>query len=439
MKRIGISVILASLVMSLANAKSELKDIIENMSVDGFATIRYTANFGDDANVGGNTGKGWNPRLILNVYSGVWNGFSAAAGLVYNKGSGSTGNGTETDKGIWGSRGDANFVDGTDVFGFGNIYTQYANDLIQTTFRVGQMTLQTPINNKNFDRGLGFLIKNTSMKSVTISAMAFDTWITDGLYLRSFKDGLKGVGNDLFGLSFIGNKKELGNIDFQLWGFHASKLINYLIFAEVGYTINVNEDSNLNFELQVLNTRVNKSPSYSLSSGTKVSANTSALSRGLYTAQISGKFFNDLSSKIGYIGSFGSGYGVSLDNMGEINKGGKYWYDTSGSQHNGFAWFGQGGKKDSSISVIYANIAYKIAGVGIALDIANIGGKNFYRGMYDGKGSNGFNGNKHAKFTEITPSISYNFVKNAQISTYYAMNFGDIKAQRIRAEIKYSF
>lgn len=60
--------------LSSANAASELKDIVDNVKIDGFAHLRYTANFGNDANIGGNTGKSRNPRLILNVQSGAYEG-----------------------------------------------------------------------------------------------------------------------------------------------------------------------------------------------------------------------------------------------------------------------------------------------------------------------------------------------------------------------------
>lgn len=53
----------------------------------------------------------------------------------------------------------------------------------------------------------------------------------------------------------------------------------------------------------------------------------------------------------------------------------------------------------------------------MALDMENISGNNFYRAMYSGTNSNGFNGNKYAKFTELTPSLSYSFTKNANISS----------------------
>lgn len=442
MKKINISTrlgiyLLSAFCLSSANAASELKDIVDNVKIDGFAHLRYTANFGNDANIGGNTGKSWNPRLVLNVHSGAYEGFSFTAGLIYNKGSGSAGNGTDTKDNIWGGRGDSAYESANDVFGFGNLYAQYKNDAINTIFRGGQITMQTPINNKNFDRGLGALVQNNSINGINITLIGLDSWISDGLWLLN-GGNIKGFGNDLFALGILGDKKELNNINFSLYGFHISKLIDYTIFASLGYTLEFTKTANLNFEIQVLNTSINKNPSFSVKSASIPSGNLDATNRGIYTAQISGKY-ESLNAKIGFIGSFGDGYGVSINNVGSINKGGKYWYDTSGSQYNGFGIFGQGGKKDSSIQIIYAAIGYKIEGFGMALDVANISGKNFYRAMYSGTNSNGFNGNKHAKFTELTPSLSYSFTKNANISAYYAMNFGDIKANRIRAEVKYTF
>lgn len=94
----------------------------------------------------------------------------------------------------------------------------------------------------------------------------------------------------------------------------------------------------------MLNTSINKNPFFSVKSASIPSGNLDATNRGIYTAQISGKY-ESLNAKIGLIGSFGDGYGVSIDNVDSINKEGKYWYDTSGSQYNGFGIFGKGGKK----------------------------------------------------------------------------------------------
>lgn len=134
---------------------------------------------------------------------------------------------------------------------------------------------------------------------------------------------IKGFGNDLFALGILGDKKELNNINFSLYGFHISKLIDYTIFASLDYALEFTKTANLNFEIQALNTSINKNPFFSVKSASIPSGNLDATNRGIYTAQISGKY-ESLNAKIGFIGSFGDGYGVSIDNVGSINKEGKY-------------------------------------------------------------------------------------------------------------------
>ena len=157
---------------------------------------------------------------------------------------------------------------------------------------------------------------------------------------------------------------------------------------------------------------------------------TAAKTRGLYTAEL-GMKAGMLDAKIGWVGSFGEGYGAIIDNEGGVSSGGKFWIDTSGAGHNGYGIFTQGGIKNTSITVAYLKANVKISDLSIGVDVANVGGNNQYRTVPGTAGN--------YKFTEVTPQISYNITKDAKVSAYFASIFGDITANRVRTEVRYGF
>lgn len=432
-----------SLVTTLALAASSLsaapvEELIKGTSIDGSSFFRYISNSGRN---GG--GQGYIARFLADVNSGNLGGLSFNLGLFYHYG-GTPTQGTKSDNATNGSRADRTIQGGGNAFGVSTLYSTYAFDTTKTAVSFGKMRLATPISNAINDRGVGVLATNQDIAGLTIAAAFFDSWAADNQYIGGmFSAGAASkvdIGSNLVAVGFNGNY-DVAN--FKLWYFNIDKFANslfgefstgqaYQFKAQVAYT-NLFGAATLKTSGTTNNGDLNPLKFFGGANGAKA--------RGLYTLQIALKPIESVGARVGFVGSFGSGYGVALNNEATFSKAGRYWFDNFGNGRNGFSLFGQGGAEDSHINVWYIALSSKVSIVDLGLDFVGISGKNNY--AVDARKENG---NKIASvnagnrtFYEITPQIDVNITKQAKLSAYYAAIFGQINAQRFWTQVSYKF
>lgn len=438
MKKISLITALALAASSLSAAPVE--ELIKGASIDGSSFFRYISNSGRN-----DGGQGFVMRALANINSGNIEGFSFNLGLFYHYG-GTPTQGSKSDDATNGSRADRNTGTAGNAFGLSTLFVKYAFDASKTAITAGKMRLATPITNAINDRGVGVLATNSDVTGLTIAAGFFDSWSADNQYIGGiFSAGGAGagqnIGNNIATVGFIGNYDP---VTFQLWYFNIDKVAN-TIFGEFS------AGKMYQFKLQVAYTNMYAASTFKLSGerpspGLLFDGTAGAKSRGLYTAQLALKPMPEFGARLGFVGSFGSGYGVALNNEATFSKGGKYWFDNWGNGRNGFSIFGQGGNEDTHINVWYLALTSKVSIVDIGLDIAGISGKNQYTVSSikqptddgtDRKVGGANSGNR--TFYEITPSLDINITKQAKLSAYYAIVFGQINAQRLWTQVSYKF
>lgn len=442
MKKISLITALALAASSLSAAPVE--ELIKGASIDGSSFFRYISNSGRN-----DGGQGFVMRALANINSGNIEGFSFNLGLFYHYGGTPTA-GSRSDDAVNGSRADRLTANAGNAFGLSTLFFKYTFDASKTAITAGKMRLATPITNAINDRGVGVLATNSDVTGLTIAAGFFDSWAADNQYIGGiFSAGggqaagaTRNVGNNIATIGFIGNYDP---VTFQLWYFNIDRVAN-TIFGEFS------AGKMYQFKLQVAYTNMYAASTFRLSGNTTglafngAAPSAGAKSRGLYTAQLALKPMPEFGARIGFVGSFGSGYGVALNNEATFSKGGKYWFDNWGNGRNGFSIFGQGGFEDTHINVWYLALTSKVSIVDIGLDIAGISGKNQYTVSAlkvptgegtDRKLSTTNSGNR--TFYEITPSLDINITKQAKLSAYYAIVFGQINAQRLWTQISYKF
>lgn len=437
MKKISLITALALAASSLSAAPVE--ELIKGASIDGSSFFRYISNSGRN-----DGGQGFVMRALANINSGNIEGFSFNLGLFYHYG-GTPIQGSTSDDAVNGSRADRLTGSAGNAFGLSTLFVKYAFDASKTAITAGKMRLATPITNAITDRGVGVLATNSDVTGLTIAAGFFDSWSADNQYIGGILSTTTGagagqnIGNNIATIGFMGNYDP---ITFKLWYFNIDKVAN-TIFGEFS------AGKMYQFKLQVAYTNMYAASTFKLSgnrSGLLFDGTAGAKSRGLYTAQLALKPMPEFGARLGFVGSFGSGYGVALNNEATFSKGGKYWFDNFGNGRSGFSIFGDGGFEDTHINVWYLALTSKVSIVDIGLDIAGISGKNNYtvsaRKTPTDDGTNrkvGGANSGNRTFFEITPSLDINITKQAKLSAYYAIVFGQINAQRLWTQVSYKF
>ena len=456
--------------------ESLAQKIVSGTKLEGFGFARYFGNFGTDA-------KGYSQqyRLKLDVTTGKVNGYSITGGIFFSQGSSTPDSRYATHGSIQGSRGYVDNGNYSDRFGISvfsaNKDIEFGNDS-KLAIKLGRLNLKSALNDKNLDLGTGGFVAFQSGK-IAYELGYYDSWIPDKTSyalrrrLPSSSEAPNsgravGIGNNLAILTIkTGKNKEGKDLDFGGFSFNATlanayEFVDYMALLEGGYKFG---KSGLALKAQVVATGINSDPNnlqvgYSTSNtNTKLplgwsNADDYAKFRGIYNVNLSYKV-GGFTSKIGYLGSFGDGYGVIFDTKGGIDASGKAWNEYFTATYEGFGILGSGSKNGTDIMLAYLNLAYKFKNnIKIALDTTYVGGNNNLPILSSASdstkaGAISYNSNggllnhsqrfKNIDFVEITPSIAYNFTKNLEINVFAAVMAGDINLTKTRAELKYTF
>ncbi|MGI0440134.1 hypothetical protein ACRE1S_06370 [Helicobacter himalayensis] len=443
--------------------KAEKKpNMLETMSFKGFAFMRYSTADGE-----GGAAQKQQYRMKLDATTGKVEGFSFTAGIYLNQGSSTPGaNIHNTDEDIAGSQAIVS-SEFADRFSIATYYgtKDFEGEFYQTTINLGRLNIASVFTDKNTDLGTGAEVKIKGKKlSYTLSH--FDNWMTNnfayglrahGATANDYASARIGMGNNLTLFNIKGEK--LGSFDFGVTLGNAAGLIDYLAFGEVGYKV-----GGFHILAQVAAAGMNSTPSWgrgvngsaltdwginhednghtnttrpTYNGFSGANPNAWAKNRGIYNVQIGYKT-GGFSSKLGYLGSFGDGYGVLLDTKGGVNIAGKAWSNNYDSANEGFGFIGNGGKAGTSIMAIYAQLNYTIIkALKLGLDVSYVGGDNNYNTIAVAKQKGTFE--KGITFTEIAPSLSYKLNENFEFSLFYALVMGDVEFGKSRFELKYNF
>lgn len=432
-----------------SKTKTAIAQVVNGTKVSGFAFARHFSNFGD---LGGNSQQ---YRLKLDVTTGELNGYSVTGGILFSQGSSTPTNTSSTHGAVQGSRGTAYNGNFSDRFGISNFYASknIKTETISFDAKLGKMNIASPFSDKNLDLSTGFEA-NLKHNNINYFFHYSDSWMTDTLAYVFRRSNLKtssgssigtnqeaaaiGVGNDLFILGANG-KNIFGNFDFNAYAANTINFFDLLFFADGAYKLKTSF-GDFNFKAQIATANMKQSPNLLLGGNRGVNITSDfhttlkdqAMFRGIYNLLIGYKY-NKFGLKVGYLGSFGDGYGVSLTSKGGIDVGGKMWYSNFTATYEGFGILSSGSKKNTDIQVAYFVTEYSFKKpVKIALDIAYITGNNNF---YLTTSSQPINVN----LWEITPSIKYNFTKQLEISAQSAFYTGDLDLVKTRMELKYTF
>lgn len=439
---------------------SEFKNIINDIKISGFGFARYFY-------VGGEGGYGLSQqyRIKLDVTTGKVKGFSVTGGIFFSQGSSTPDSGARTHSAVQGSRGTAYNDNFSDRFNIGQIYgsKEFKTNSISINIDGGKMNLDTPFNDKALDLGTGGRInmkQKVNRGEVGYHLSFFDSWMSDhaAYNMRRLVDGdtgqmnagSLGIGNNLTTFGLKGKLLD-DTLHFRLYAANMFRLFDLMTFGDIDYGLKLGNHK-LTILAQVAFAMMTTDRAYLLLDNdnrfmSQEFGNT-AKTRGIYNIQLTYKIHN-FSAKIGYLGSFGSGYGVLLDYKGGIDTAGKVWNGNFTATYEGLGAFGSGSFRGTNINVAYLQLGYKFKfPLKLGLDVAYIFGNTNMPVLnvmanptipthtYASRGSQTF---MHADFFEITPSITYNFTKNFEVSIFGAGFIGDIQFFKTRAELKYTF
>lgn len=444
-----------------------LKDFVENATIDGYARGKYIFTEGEDG-----FGKGYQLFFRPNITSGEVAGFSFTSGIFFARGSAAP-DGNASDDAIGGSRAFKG-TSALDFFNISNLYMTKKFEDVKTMVRVGAMQIITPLNNTSGwgDRGIGIMATNKSVAGMEFYASAYDSWATDNIMLQTGAgNGGSSIGNELVILGAKGNFESVGLKDLSatLYYAYGDKLFDMMLFADAGYSLAVG-DGKLKFLGQLASTIMNDNPNFRSGDDAKLkdyfTKNIPALgtgvdyakTRGLYNLQVAYEIA-DYSGNIGYAGSFGEGYGAMLDGKGAFSVGGQLWNSVVAGGQAGFGWTGTGGIKNTDIMIAYTTHTYKLNQWKFGLDLVYVGGNN--RMPYMSRGSakidsadnRGYavvgktgtkenplsNRTKDATMFEVSPQVTYQFTKEFSVNLTYSQLFGDMKLNRTVVTLLYNF
>lgn len=448
-----------------ASGATLLKDFIEYATLDGYARGEYIYTDGRDG-----YGQGFRVFFRPNITTGEVKGFSFTGGLFFSKGSAAPDGNAIADF-IGGPRiFDVKNEAAIDVFGISNLYVSKKFEKANTMLRVGAMQIETPLNAPSGsygDRGMGALVKNSSLKGMEFLLATYGSWMTDNIGLQTYASNTGKSAN--FGLanvlSIVGAKGNfafagLENLTATLYYAYADRLIDMMLFGDVGYKFKFDNNAYLNVLVQVGATIMNENPHFQskasvLSSYYQEASKIDkgwARNRGVYNIRLDWGV-GGYSGALGYAGSFAEAYGAMLDSAGQLKIGGTLWSSLVAGGVIGFGFTGSGSYHGSDIRVAYTEQNYKLGGWQFGLGLTYVGGHNRIAQM--SKGSNRIKGTaasrggatvgKAANLTmdadifEIAPKISYSFTKNLSTSLVFAQIVGDMVVNRTKVIVMYKF
>ncbi|PAF47855.1 hypothetical protein BKH46_03225 [Helicobacter sp. 12S02634-8] len=459
------SIVLLCMTGGCALMGSSLKDAIENATLDGWLRGKYFYSDGADG-----SGQGYQMFFLPNVHSGEVNGYSLTVGLFAAYGPGVP-DAVTSDNSIGGSR--APRIDQSsapDVFNISNLYINKTFESSKTTVRVGQMNIVSALNagTSYGDRGIGGMIENKDIQGIRLYASAYDSWMTDNIMLAMNQATTYGIGNNIFILGVESDKDfQVKDLGFKLYYSYAEQLYNMMMFGDIHYKFHLDNGVSIGLLGQIAGTVMNSHAAFH-TKGTNLSNYFSALAgldpegapyggyaktRGIYNLQVNIKA-GGYTGKLGYIGSFGQGYGTMLDSKGAFNVGGQLWNGIIAGGLMGFGWTGTGGVKNTSLQAVYFTHHYKLNRVGFGIDAVWVGGKNRYPFMKKGskrirqssknRGSvipaRSDNVTMDARIVELSPQISYAFTDKFTGSVVYSqMLSDDLLMGRAVVTLKYDF
>lgn len=443
-----------------SEAKKALGGFFDGMEAKGFAFGRYTTIDG-----AGGTGADQQYRMKLDLTSGKVDGWSFTGGIMFNYGGSNPNADSNTDYGAQGSMAVITGKNYNDRFGIAtfSVNKEIVTQNTTTTFNFGRLNIDNVFADKTTDLGTGGKARFKTSSGITYGADYFDSWITShAIYnMRSFGLGASSnyngsLGNDLIMLSIKGDKVGGSGFSFNVAAGHANRLLDYLAFVDAKY------DFGGFYVLgQVSAAGMTSNPAFYTGAGTLYSGYVTgngqasgsyngftnsewAKSRGMYNIQIGYKDKEaPVSAKLGYIGSFGDGYGTLLDVKGGLDMAGKFWNSNYDATNEGFGFMGAGGLSGTSIQVAYFAIDYALSKAWkIGLDYSYITGNNNYpfvvNVVSDLQETNALSG-KGITFHEIAPSLTYKPIKNVTAVAMYGRNVGDVNYGKARFEIRYDF
>ena len=393
-----------------SESKSLASGFLDGIEAKGFVRARYTTIDG-----AGESGAEQQLRMKLDLTTGKVEGWSFTGGLMFNMGSS---NPTTTNNTNYATQGSMAIVTGgkyNDRFGVAvfSVNKEIVTQNAKTEFSVGRMNLVNVFADKSTDAGNGGKVRFvTNNNGITYGAEYFDSWVTGHVIYNARRTSLGGnnnqtansaiptttgsLGNDLVILSLNKGDNVAGSkFSFNVALGHANRLLDYLAFVDAKYDF-----GGVYVLGQVSATGMSKNANFMLPNGNKTGTDWTqtagqpsqpfvytgfnnsdwASNRGMYNIQVGYKNKEaPVSAKLGFVGSFGDGYGTLLDSKGGIDVAGKFWINSYDATNEGFGFMGAGGRSGTSIYVAYLALDYKLGKAWkVGLDYSFITGNNNY-------------------------------------------------------------
>ncbi|WP_288546046.1 hypothetical protein [uncultured Helicobacter sp.] len=446
-------------------AESKLIKALANSTISGFAFGRYRFNGGRDSE-----GNVYHWRTIANLETGRYSGWALGTGAIFTIGAIAADNRSSADwGGVFGSRASRNGKSGNDIFGINSLYISKemgSADKVYFKTDAGMLRMNTTFADNNLDRAIGAEFK-LKAQGVQYSFGAYDSFITDSLALsmagrgQSIQNQIVGAGfsNHLFLLEAKNDSSKFAGFGFNLGYGYGTQLFDYLVFAELSYGIAgfgikaQTAAAGLNSSAKLQFPRTIGAGNNTISIGSvPMDFNLEAQHRGVYNVVLSYNTTIDkhgFKSKVGYLGSYGDGYGVGLKTNAGLDFGGKSWFNGLTTTKEGFSFLGVGSIKGSNISSAYLALAYEYdKKYGVGLDIAYVGGNNYMPILSKStltsatttlSGGKNFGKVKSQDLLEISPSVSYKPISHFTISAFISFFALDASWQYYTLEANYKF
>ncbi|PAF51386.1 hypothetical protein BKH43_01730 [Helicobacter sp. 13S00401-1] len=457
---------------------TENHDVIEAIrqsKFTGFAAVRQVSVGGNDA-----LGNRWQTMIKVDATSARLYGFQAQVGIYMSQGT-TAPDSTFSDGDVQGSR--AIRMDGkgvSDAFNFSNINFGYYYDAgpLKSELVLGRMNMRSALVNQSTDYGLGGMYKG-NLSGLDFSIAYYDSWVTDNIYksllTRNWEAAQKqnvaqfGIGNNLIRVSVANSGSFVKGLSFEATYLKAVHLVD-IGYLDGRYKIGFMGDK-ASFDVygQVGYLYLNDGAQFQVggATGNVVNANKELLSgpianqtqsvawaknAGLYNIQANLNFDflekQNAGGTLGFMGSFGEGYGVSLAN-GTFKTAGSYWQSYT-TYLEGTHFTGAGSKKGSNIHVAYAKFHYApIKQVTFGLDLAYIHGKTNMPLLIKAQERRGISNDRktyryssidtdNAGLFEINPRVVFKYKKGIAFTAEYSQILGDMQMWRAYFEARFT-
>ncbi len=418
------------------------KAFLKRFDFSGFGYIGY---FRNDLNL---SGQSIQYRLKLDSSYDIYNGYLAHLGIFFSQGSSTPNANSYIYGGVHGSRGGVSNTGFSDRFGIGVFGASKTFNFSKNSLEIkaGRFNLDTPLSNNKVDlySGIEAKIKYKNMQYFLLYSFSYMTdHLAYALNARGLFDSKNqklegqhaasiGIGNSLF---IAGLKYKAKYIDSMFYIANSVNFFDVIAFGQTSFKQDIG-DFNYSLNAQIAYAKISNSPSLKLGGdgGKQISSainlKSLAQNRGVYNLNIHLNY-KKFKSKIGFLGSFGDGYGVLLNSIGGLNLAGRMWQNNFTSTYEGFGILGSGGYKNSDIFVTYSSFEFGAFDMFWGVDIAFIGGNNFF--------PLSTNDLLNRNFIELTPHFKYNLTKQLDISLSSSFYFLDIKGIKTKVQLQYKF